>query len=489
MSLRSSRLVAAFAILSLLACNKDPGGTATDGTDGTASTDATVSPTSNLTDVQVTDAETSMNPETDTGTTSTGADTDTGTTGVTPIPLIACDGDPPPPVVMIDPVECSVEPGVWCDTCPSAEQWTIQCERTVFPVAGMTAAGEARVVVDPATSGMAPLLIALSPVPMTTAQPGLSAHAMAVDDADAAHLMFPHEVDGYRLLHREAGVDTQIACIDDGVWVNYGFVAHQDTLTGLVAWLQDGPVGLALAVRDGGGTWSIEDLELPVFGGSFAVADDGTHLIAYAASSPEGATPRVRVGDSDQDPGFAGSNIVSVPTLVPGPTTYLAATLLGPTGIEVGIPGPTVAVLPDTSPLPQQDACDALKHPTCSGPCQISEHGLDREPIALRDGSDIVLAYIDVIHDIGGHFEGEPCDGGEGPGCNCEYVVDTDQSSREFVLLRVDLPALVASEVSRTTLPIASARLHAAQHGEHVVLAFMADTAIHVATLDLTTLP
>ncbi|MBK9752672.1 MAG: hypothetical protein IPO88_04040 [Nannocystis sp.] len=460
MPLRSSYLIAALATLPLLACAKDPGGTDTD--------------------AQTTGGDTSMNPETDTAPTSTDAGA--------PIPLIECDGDPPPPAIMIDPVACSVEPGVWCDSCPSAEQWTIQCERSVFPVAGITAAGEARVVVDPATSGMAPLLIELSPVPVTTAQPGLFGHAMAVDDADAAHLLFPHEVDGYRLLHREAGLDTQIACIDNAVWVNFGFVAHKDTLTALVAWLQDGPAGLALAVRDGGGTWSIEDLGLPMLAGSLAVADDGTRLVAYAASSPEGATPRVRVGDSDQDPGFAGSNMVAVPTLVPGPTTYLAATFLGPTGIEVGIPGPKVTVLPDTPPLPQ-DGCDAFNHPTCSGSCQISAHGLSRDPIALRDGSDIVLAYIDVIRDIDGHFEGDPCNGGRGPGCNCEYVVDTDQSSLEFVLLRVDLPALTASEASRTTLPIANARLHAAQHGDHVVLAFTADTAIHVATLDLTALP
>jgi hypothetical protein len=94
-----------------------------------------------------------------------------------------------------------------------------------------------------------------------------------------------------------------------------------------------------------------------------------------------------------------------------------------------------------------------------------------------------------VIRDIDGHFEGDPCDGGRGPGCTCEYVVDADQSSLEFVLLRVDLPALTASEASRTTLPMANTRLHAAQHGDLVVLAFMADTAIHVATLDLTALP
>lgn len=479
MPTRPSLLVTTFATLALLACDK--GG----GTDATASSGEVTSAGGSGGPVTGTEPD-SVTAGSTGSTGGPGTDPDPDTTGGgTPIPLIECPGEPAPPAIGLEPIACTSMPGVWCDGCPP-DQWTIQCDRTPFPRPGLTAAGEPRVLVDPATYGMAPILVALGPMPTSSPLPGVSAEALVVDGAGAAHVLFPHEIDIFRLIHREDGSDTQVACLDDGVWVNQGLVAREGSLIALLAWLQDGPGGLALARRDGG-IWTIEDLGLPALGGTFAVADDGTPLIAYTTPSPEGATPRVRVGDSDEDPGFVGSNMIVIPDLIPGATTYQAAFLLGPEGIEVAVPGPTHALLPDTPPL-ADGGCDALSHPTCDGPCQISGHGVDAGPVGLRDGDDLLLAYLDETRDIDGHFEGTPCDGG-GPACNCEYVVDADATVQELVLLRVALPALTAAEVLRAPVPLTVDRMYAAQQGDRAVLTLMTGDAVLVAALDLPALP
>ena len=414
--------------------------------------------------------------------------------GDTVIPLGECVGDPSAQGGST-PLECEVEAMPWCDApCPVDAQVTITCARPVFPVIRSAPDGHAWVVADPATDGMAPTLVELVAEPAFTMLPGIPVGAaFAIDAANAPQLLHGSDWNDPWLWHRTPeGTDEVIACLSgQTLWTVHDLAEGPQGLVGLVGWLQETASGFALARREAGGSWTIEDLHIATpFSPGFALADDGTPLLAFVEETADGFVARVGVGDTWHDIPLAAEPMSGEPRVVPGPTGPHAVVSLGTMGLEIATLDSDAVLVGGTAPL-VVTSCDPSQLTECSGTCRQTGQGPAWSPFVARDGDDVVIAYVEATVDVDVHYEGEVC-GPEGPGCSCDAIVDEDRSQGELVLVRAALAPFAATEVLRLSLPFlgTAPRLFGSQAADGTVALALqgTDDAVRVGTIDLSTL-
>lgn len=340
-------------------------------------------------------------------------------------------------------------------SCPFSNVGRLDCQnRDGFLIQVQSAAdGAPTILLDPAAYGH-PLLLADTAASEVTALADVSYHAsFATDEQGNPSFSYVGEppVPWY---YRELGGDAEIVG-GEGVsyWVPRGLAARGTAryAVGLRS-ETNGPETIVFATRQAPGDWTLEELGGVDLYPQLDLTEDGTPMVVF---NDDQQRLVVQVGDEAAEPFelAAGTQARSGFALVPGASSWDAAAYLDSTRLVLLRPSLPAATTEAYAPV-QFNQCDPFAGGggACRGPCDETGTGVSSalNPFAIDGGFALLFAELTV--DRKGQFQQGEC---TEAGCPCEYVVDTDDSFVDLVLVRFDAATSEFSELGRFPVPAA----------------------------------
>lgn len=339
-------------------------------------------------------------------------------------------------------------------SCPLSNMGRLDCEnRDYFFIQVQSAAdGAPSILLDPAAHGH-PLLLADTSANEVSALADVSYHAsFATDDEGRPSFSYVPADVPVPWYFQELGGEAEIVG-GEGVsyWVPRGLAARGTARYAIGLRSEPrGPETLVFATREAAGQWAMEELGSGDLYPLLELSEDGTPLIAFHDDQQRLV---IQVGDMAPQPvdlapdtqahtGFA---------IVPGASGWEAAAYLDATRLVLLRPSLPAATTEAYAPG-DFNQCDPFAggNGSCSGPCNESGTGVSSalNPFAVDGG--LALLFAERTVDRTGHFEEGEC---TEAGCPCEYVVDSDESFIDLVLVRFDATTSELSELGRFPLP------------------------------------